>query len=283
MSLIIAATIGVIVGLVGVIALLLDRRRPVETTDAQRATRQQLLNAGFLWIIFTAISLLGAKLMDPFPTVGANEAAFSDHAFRAMTYLAAPVFGFMMAALLYSVIYFRAARNVGDAETPDGAPYHGTGRIPIIWLVVTTALTVVVMIYPGLTGLAEIRADRSHDIEIAVTGVRWAWIVDYPEGFQANELVLPVNKRVKFDITAPAGDVLHSFWVPAFRQKVDAVPGLVTHLYITPTVVGDGANDVAYRVQCAELCGLMHGRMQMNVRVVDQAEYDLWVAGKVKK
>ena len=280
MNLILSITIAAVVGVVGISAFLLDRRGPVERTEAQRAGWRQLLNAGYLWIIFTALALLGANLMDPFPTVGANEAAFSDHAFRAMTYLAAPVFGFMMAALLYSVIYFRAARRTDDTEPQDGAPYRGTGRVPVIWLAVTTILTVVVMIYPGLTGLAEMRADQSHDLEIKVTGMRWAWVVDYPQGFQATELVLPVDKRVKFDITAPAGDVLHSFWVPAFRQKIDAVPGQVTHMYITPTVLGDGADDVGYRVQCAELCGLMHARMALTVRVVEQAEYDRWVARK---
>lgn len=239
---------------------------------------RHLVTAGILWAVFTALSLLGAAAMDPFPTVGAREAAFSDHAFRAMTYMAAPVFGFVVAALVYSVLSFRAS-----GPTQDGPPIRGSGAVPRIWIVATTALTVVVMIYPGLTGLAEMRHDRTHDLEVKLTGSRWVWAIEYPQGFQSDELVLPVNKRVKFDITAPAGDVLHSFWVPAFRQKIDAVPGQTTVMYITPTQTGDGHDDVAYRVQCAELCGLLHARMQVNVRVVEPAAYDRWVAEKVKK
>jgi cytochrome c oxidase subunit 2 len=231
--------------------------------------------AGILWVVFTALALAGAALMNPFPTVGAEEAEFSDHAFRVMTYMGAPVFGFVMAALFYSVLRFRSK---GPGE--DGPPIRGVGAVPRVWLLATTTLAVVVMIYPGLTGLAELRSDRSHDLELTVTGFRWAWVVQYPEGFASQELVLPVDQRVKFNVTAPAGDVLHSFWVPAFRLKIDAVPGQITNLYITPNELGDGATDAAYRVQCAELCGLYHARMQMPVRVVTAEEYEAWVAEK---
>ncbi|GMU39703.1 MAG: hypothetical protein AMXMBFR23_05690 [Chloroflexota bacterium] len=236
---------------------------------------RHLAIAGILWVVFTALAAAGTALMNPFPTVGAEEAEFSDHAFRLMTYMGSPVFGLVMAALFYSVVTFRAK---GPGE--DGPPIKGTGLVPRVWLVTTSTLAVVVMIYPGLTGLAELRRDRTYDLEVNVTGFRWAWVAQYPEGFSAQELVLPVDQRVKFNITAPAGDVLHSFWVPAFRLKIDAVPGQVTNLYITPTELGDGATDAAYRVQCAELCGLYHARMAMPVRVVEVEEYEAWVAEK---
>lgn len=236
---------------------------------------RHLAIAGILWVVFTALAAAGTALMNPFPTVGAEEAEFSDHAFRLMTYMGSPVFGLVMAALFYSVVKFRAK---GPGE--DGPPIRGTGLVPRVWLVTTSTLAVVVMIYPGLTGLAELRRDRTYDLEVNVTGFRWAWVAQYPEGFSAQELVLPVDRRVKFNVTAPAGDVLHSFWVPAFRLKIDAVPGQITNLYITPTELGDGATDAAYRVQCAELCGLYHARMSMPVRVVEVEEYEAWVAEK---
>lgn len=236
---------------------------------------RHLAIAGILWVVFTALAFAGTTLMNPFPTVGAEEAEFSDHAFRLMTYMGSPVFGFVMAALVYSILRFRA-----PGPGLDGPPIKGTGLVPRVWLVTTSTLAVVVMIYPGLTGLAELRRDRTYDLEVNVTGFRWAWVAQYPEGFSAQELVLPAHQRVKFNITAPAGDVLHSFWVPAFRLKIDAVPGQITHLYITPTELGDGATDPAYRVQCAELCGLYHARMAMPVRVVEPDEYRAWVAEK---
>lgn len=233
--------------------------------------------AGVLWIVFTALALAGAAAMNPFPTVGAEEAEFSDHAFRVMSYMGAPVLGFVLAALVYSILRFRSSGQPSE----DGPPFKGHGLVPRAWLGVTTTLAVVVMIFPGLTGLAELRSDRSYDVEVDVTGFRWSWSVQYPaEGISSNELVLPKDQRVKFNVTAPAGDVLHSFWIPAFRLKIDAVPGQITHLWITPNELGDGADDAAFRVQCAELCGMNHAGMRMNVRVVEPDEYEAWVAEK---
>ncbi|MGE3960388.1 MAG: cytochrome c oxidase subunit II [Dehalococcoidia bacterium] len=233
--------------------------------------------AGILWVVFTALAVAGVAAMNPFPTVGAEEAEFSDHAFRLMSYMGAPVLGFVLAALVYSVLRFRSPGEPSE----DGPPFKGTGMVPRAWLGVTTGLAVLIMIYPGLTGLAELRSDRTYDLEVNVTGFRWSWAVQYPEGeFSSNEIVLPKDQRVKFNITAPAGDVLHSFWIPAFRLKIDAVPGQTTHLYITPNEVGDGATDASYRVQCAELCGLFHHNMRMNVRVVEPDEFEAWVAEK---
>ena len=240
--------------------------------------KQHLPIVSALWVVFTALALAGAALMNPFPTSGAREAEFFDHAFRVMTYMGAPVLGFVLAALVYSILRFRSA----DPER-DGPPIYGVGAIPKIWLGATSALAIVVMIYPGLTGLAEIRRDRSYDYEVTVTAYRWAWSVQYPDGFTATELVLPVDQRVKFNITAPDGDILHSFWVPAFRVKLDAVPGQVNHVYVTPNELGDGATDASFRVQCAELCGIFHARMQMSVRVVEADEYAAWVAEKAGK
>ena len=238
---------------------------------------RHVMIVGVLWVLFTALALAGAAAMNPFPTVGAEEAEFSDHAFRIMTFMGAPVFGFVIAALVYNIARFRSSGQPSE----DGPPFKGGGMIPRAWLGVTTALAVVVMIYPGLTGLAEMRSDRSYDLEVNVTGYRWSWSAQYPDGdFTSNEIVLPKDQRVRFNVTAPAGDVLHSFWVPAFRLKIDAVPGQVNYLWITPTEVGDGATDVAFRVQCAELCGLNHAGMRMNVRVVEPDEFEAWVAEK---
>ena len=278
MAVIIAVVVAAIVGMLGIGAALLDKRPPAPARERDDNLNRHFAVAGILWVVFTALALLGAAVMDPFPTVGAPEAEFSDHAFRLMTYMGAPVFGLVMAGLFYSVLQFRS-----KGPNEDGPPMKGTGAVPKVWLGLTTALAVTIMIYPGLTGLAEMRRDQTSDMTIKVTGQRWSWAAEYPQKFTSDELVLPINKRVKFEVTAPDGDVLHSFWVPAFRNKIDAVPGMVTTTYITPNRLGDGKTDASYRVQCAELCGLMHTRMAMNVRVVEAAEYDQWVAGKVKK
>lgn len=241
--------------------------------------KKDLLVAGVVWAAVTAASLVGAAVMDPFPTAGADAATTVDEAFRAMTFMAAPVFGLVIAGLVSAVV---AHRSRGPTE--DGEAIHGTNAVPKVWFGATTALAVVVMIFPGLTGLAELRRDQTADIEVNVTGQRWSWTVQYPaQGVTvtgASEIVLPRGERVQFNITAPVGDVLHSFWIPAFRLKLDAVPGQIGRVFLTPTELGDGAHDVAYRLQCAELCGLQHSRMVTPVRVVEPDEFERWVTAR---
>jgi cytochrome c oxidase subunit 2 len=283
MAVIVAVIVAAIVGMLGIGAAVLDRRPPATARERDLNLNRHLAVTGILWVVFTALALAGAVAMDPFPTAAAPEADFSDHAFRLMTYMGAPILGLVFAVLAYAVLQWRSKGPGEGGPTVDGPAIKGTNAVPKIWLGLTTALAVTVMVSPGLTGLAEMRRDRTSDMTIKVTGQRWSWNAEYPQKFTSDELVLPVNKRVKFEVTAPDGDVLHSFWVPAFRNKIDAVPGMVTTTYITPNRLGDGKTDASYRVQCAELCGLMHARMAMNVRVVEAAEYDQWVAGKVKK
>ena len=105
--------------------------------------RRHLALAAVIWAVVTALCWVFAALMNPFPTVGAHEAEFSDHAFRVMTYMGAPVFGLVVAVLLYAVLRFRV---VGD-PTVDGPAMRGGGSVPRAWLVVTSLFAVVVMIY----------------------------------------------------------------------------------------------------------------------------------------
>jgi cytochrome c oxidase subunit II len=105
---------------------------------------------------------------------------------------------------------------------------------------------------------------------VNVTGQQFTWSFDYPsEKVKSNTLVLPKDRPVEFRIHTK--DVLHSFWVPEFRLKSDAVPGLTTKIRLTPNRIG------RYQVVCAELCGIGHSTMRQNVRVVATAAFDSWV------
>ena len=134
------------------------------------------------------------------------------------------------------------------------------------------------IIHPGITGLLELRADDDNiDLVVQIEGRQWFWNAKYPEQSvqSRNELVLPIDKTVQFLVMSH--DVLHSFWVPAFRVKIDAVPGIITKVTATPTRLGTFNEETNYRLQCAELCGILHAEMQMPVRVVEQAEFKQWV------
>ncbi len=106
-----------------------------------------------------------------------------------------------------------------------------------------------------------------------VTGQQFTWHFDYPrQRVKSDELVLPVNRPVHFRIHSM--DVIHSFWVPEFRLKSDAVPGLTTRLRLTPNRIG------RYQVVCAELCGIGHATMRQLVRVVSPSEFNTWLKSK---
>lgn len=256
--------------------------------------RRDFTWAAAIWVAVSVVSVaIAVFIMDPFPAVGAEEAGLIDDAFMVMTYMGAPVFAIVITVLIYGLWKWRAP-GAPEEGVEDGPPLLGDNWFPRAWLVVTASLAVVVMIYPGLTGLAELREDDTANMRIEVKGnFGWQWQITYPDrggivlsSAGDDEMVLPDHTRIQFDVTAV--DVLHSFWIPAFRQKIDAVPGQTTTLYTTVTGAGDADgdgdfdydDDVAYRIQCAELCGLNHTTMAMKVRVVSPEEFEDWVASR---
>jgi cytochrome c oxidase subunit II len=111
---------------------------------------------------------------------------------------------------------------------------------------------------------------KAPDLLVNVTGMQFAWIFNYPDsGVTAGELHVPVGKDVQINLTAT--DVIHSFWVPQFRIKQDAMPGIPTQMRFVATKTGE------FAVYCAELCGGYHGAMRTRVIVHTPEEYDSWL------
>ncbi|MDO8532459.1 MAG: cytochrome c oxidase subunit II [Dehalococcoidia bacterium] len=244
--------------------------------------RRDILIVATLWTILTALGLLLVNSVEFFPQAAAREAKVADDAFRTLTLLAVPVFMFVAVTLLYSIFRFRSKGE----PTTGGPQVHTNKTVVATWLIITSALTVLVIIHPGITGMMEIFADAAEkpDLVVQVEGYSFGWQVTYPSDGNATtgkEMVLPINKHVRFDITAR--DVLHGFWVPAFRVKIDAVPGLVTQAYATPNRIGSTNTDDTIRLQCTQLCGAGHGLMSIPVRIVEQKDFEAWVAQQQKK
>ncbi|MDR7433548.1 MAG: cytochrome c oxidase subunit II [Armatimonadota bacterium] len=234
------------------------------------------LKAAILWILLTAIGEFLALRIPLFPTAAAEEARIIDSSFILLMILGIPVFTFVLAVLIYTLSTFRSREEAPE----DGPPVHGRPAVALLWITITAGLAIYVIFNPGLKGLAELRANQRADLMVRVEGSRWFWKVTYPEyGITAREIVLPVHRRVRFEVTSV--DVVHSFWVPAFRVKIDAVPGIVTRVFVTPTQTGTFQEDYHFRLQCAELCGLGHSMMTAPVTVLEQGEFDAWV-GKAK-
>ncbi len=188
--------------------------------------------------------------------------------------LGVPVFTFVVVGLFYGIWRFRADDGAGD-----GQPIYTYKPLTWGWFVITSGLAIFVIFNPGIKGLRELTANTQEEMVVEVTGSQWQWDFKYPDYevtmADASELVLPVDRRVKFEVTST--DVIHSFWVPAFRMKIDAVPGQINEMYVTPTETGSFDDDSSIRVQCAELCGTGHPRMRTSLRVLSQEAFEAWV------
>ncbi|MEK7247739.1 MAG: cytochrome c oxidase subunit II [Chloroflexota bacterium] len=228
-----------------------------------------------LWAILTIIGELLAVFVDFYPLARSDKGEDIEHAFRVLIYMAVPVFTFVVSVLVYSVLRSSTSEFPGE----DGPPIRGRGAAPVAWLAVTGGLALVTIIYPGITGINDLFfEDEETDLVVEVEAVQWAWIFRYPEQdiSTINELVLPLDRNVTFEITST--DVLHSFWIPSFLMKIDAVPGKTTEITLRPTSAGSFTTDPLMRVQCAELCGLAHAKMIALVTVMEAGEFDLWAA-----
>ena len=234
--------------------------------------RKSWLPVGLLWLGYTVLLVALTKYVAILPAQWAEEAHVVDEAFILLMYLGSPVMALVLAVMTWGLIAWRSE----GADREDGPTQQNNRVLVTTWLVITSALAIGVLINPGFVGLAEIRGEPSSDYVIEIQAAQFFWEITYPNGETAlDELVVPAEKRVRYDVSSV--DVLHSFWIPAFRVKIDAVPGVPTQVYTTATAEGTSDDDVNLRVQCAELCGAGHASMAMPVRVVSDAEFNEYI------
>ncbi|RME47862.1 MAG: cytochrome c oxidase subunit II [Chloroflexi bacterium] len=206
--------------------------------------------------------------VDLTPMLASRQGESVDWLFRLEFSIAGVIFVLCMVFLLYSALAFR--RQPGDMS--DGLPIEGSMPLEIAWTVVPLIIVIGLGFY-GVGVLSNVTKPPNPEKELVVnvTGFQWAWKFEYPElGVTSSELVLPVNKPVLFQVHAT--DVIHSFWVPEFRIKVDAIPGIDNKIRITPTEVGE------FKVRCAELCGTGHAYMLAKVEVLEDSDFEDWIA-----
>lgn len=228
--------------------------------------KRHLLRALVLILILaTGLGYLVYTSFDVFvPPLASAEGARIDGLLRLQFFLIVAIFSLVVGFALYAVFAFR--RRPG--EEGEGVYIHGNPVLEFSWTLVP------LLIVLGLSAITTrdffwLRRPE-YDLLIKVTGQQFAWIFEYPEyGVTSGELVVPVGKRIKFEIYAR--DVIHSFWVPEWRVKEDSVPGMTTYAYITPTQEG------TFKVRCAELCGAGHANMRAVVRVVSEDEFNVWI------
>lgn len=207
---------------------------------------------------------------DLMPMVASEEGLVVDRMFSLQLWIISFLFSLIVVFMLYSVVVFRRKPGEEDAE---GAYITGNTRLEIAWTVIPL-IVVIALATLGAQDLREILGADSDELVVEVTGFQFAWRFDYPDyGVTSGTLSLPKDRQIHLRLTSL--DVIHSFWVPEFRVKQDAVPGRTTELRFTPTEEG------TFALRCAELCGLRHTQMLADVVVMPEAEFEAWLEGEV--
>jgi cytochrome c oxidase subunit 2 len=166
------------------------------------------------------------------------------------------------------VIRYRRSRH------PQPVQIVGSLWLEILWTVIPTFL-VVTMFYYGYVGFQTLRNPPPDAMKVKVTARQWSWLFEYENGVRVSDLRVPVGKPVLLLLTSQ--DVIHSFYLPAFKVKQDVVPGMETRLWFQPNVAG------TYEVLCAEYCGLQHSYMLTKVAALPEGEFNLWLKATAKE
>ena len=201
-----------------------------------------------------------------FPASASTFADQVDHLYAFLVALTAFFTIGISAAALYLAVRYRR-------RSPDevGHPIHGSMALEVSWSIIPLLIMLVIFGWSAALFMTISRAP-SDAIEVTAIGKRWMWKFQHPSGQrEINELHVPIGQPVR--VLIGSEDVLHSLYIPAFRVKMDAVPGKFTSLWFEATEPG------RYHLFCAEFCGTNHSGMIGSVVVMTQGDYQAWLAG----
>jgi cytochrome c oxidase subunit 2 len=210
-----------------------------------------------------------------FPVQASTQAHRTDRLYHVMVIATIPIFVLVVGVILYCVWQFRM--KPGE-ELKDGPPIHGNTRLEVFWTALPTVLLLGMVGYSFVV-LHENEKKSAHEIQIGVTGQQFFWSFQYPPSvtggapIDSYQLYLPDNESVYFNMRSK--DVIHAFYIPAFRLQEDVVPGITTHYLATPDRVGN------YVAECNLLCGVGHSLMRTTVHVVTQTQFRAWIKSQL--
>lgn len=202
------------------------------------------------------------------PESGSTMAPHTDALFGFLLCVAA-FFTLLICALIGSFVYryHRRHTKAGPREIPP----HGSTRLELLWTAVPLLIALVAFGW-GANLFVEFSYPPSGARSVYVVAKQWMWKIQHPEGpKEINELHIPVGRPVRLEMVSE--DVIHSFYVPAFRVKQDLVPGRYTSLWFEPTSAG------VYDLYCAEYCGTNHSKMIGRIVVMEPSNFQRWLEG----
>jgi cytochrome c oxidase subunit 2 len=222
-------------------------------------------------LISTAIGIALSFVIHWFPVQASTQAHNTDRLYHVLVIACIPIFVLVVTVILYCCWQFRM--KPGE-ELKDGPPIHGNTRLEVVWTTIPAVLLLGMVAYSFVV-LHDNEKKPAREINVGVTGRQFEWSFQYPPSvtggapLDSYQLYLPEGESVKFNMHSE--DVIHAFWIPAFRIQEDVVPGITTHWRATPDRIGN------YPIVCNLLCGLGHSLMRSTAHVVPEAQFKAWL------
>ena len=239
--------------------------------------RSSIVLAAVLAVIAVAIGIALSFAIHWFPVQASTQAHNSDRFYHVLVIATIPIFVLVVTVILYSVWQFRM--KPGE-ELKDGPPIHGNTRLEVFWTALPALLLMGMVSYSFVVlRQNEEKPKGVPEVQIGVVGQQFFWTYEYPPSvtggapLKSTQLYLPDGDTVFFNMRSK--DVIHAFWIPAFRLQEDVVPGITTHYRATLDRLG------SYPVVCNLLCGIGHSLMRSTVHVVPPAQFQAWIRGQL--
>ncbi len=179
---------------------------------------------------------------------------------------------FLLALITFLMVYFVIHYRRG--KHPQPVDIEGSTWLEVTWTIIPTLL-VLTMFYYGLTGFEFLKKVPEGAMTVNVVARQWSWLFQYEGGVEDSQLRVPIEKPVKLLLTSQ--DVIHGFYIPAFRIKQDAVPGMTNYLWFQATEAG------TFDVMCSQYCGLEHSHMLTKMVVLPEGEFTKWYQDKKER
>jgi cytochrome c oxidase subunit 2 len=222
-------------------------------------------------VVAIAIGVVLSYVIHWFPVQASTQAHNTDRLYHVLVDASIPIFVLVVSVILFCAWQFRM--KPGE-ELKDGPPIHGNTRLEVVWTTIPAVILLALVSYSFVV-LHDNEKKPAREINVGVTGQQFAWSFQYPPSVtggkpvESDQLYLPEGESAKFDLHSK--DVIHAFWIPAFRLQEDVVPGITTNWRVTPDRLG------TYPIVCNLLCGLGHSLMRAQVHVVPQSQFEQWL------
>jgi cytochrome c oxidase subunit 2 len=188
-----------------------------------------------------------------------------DNAFIGIIALCILLFALIVFFTIFFAVRYRRSRN----PVPSGV--DGNWILELIWIAAATVIALGIFFY-GVTGFNLIRNVPADSMRIQVTARQWSWLFTYDNGRKSTDIVVPQGRDIALDMKTM--DVIHGFFIPAFRVKQDIVPGMTNHLWFKAETLGN------FDVFCTQYCGTEHSKMLAMVYVVAPDVFQKWYNGE---